>query len=194
MFSILILDVSGSMRNYYKRLFDITNEIIKKQMENEENEGVVILFGDYAKTVINGKYRLLEYDKDIINLPGIFGGTNFFKAFTEAEKYICNKKKFLKKRILFLTDGKSDSSKLKPISDRMVKESFQINIIGFENNYDYFGENKSASSFEKNKKTKKKTSVSSFEHLREFASENCFFTSNNFKEIEIIIKDIYAAE
>ena len=178
MFSILILDVSGSMRNYYKRLFDITNKVIKKQMKNEENKGVVILFGSYAKAVINGTYRLLEYDKDIIELHNIASGTNFFKAFTEAEKYIYNRKNFMKKRILFLTDGISDSDKLRPICDRMIKENFQINIIGFDNrNY-----------------SDNKTNVSSFQHLKEFASENCFFTCNNFKEVEIKINDICAAE
>ena len=85
----------------------------------------------------------------------------------------------MKKRILFLTDGISDSSKLRPICNRMIEENFQINIIGFENNKNYFG---------------KKTSVSSFQHLKEFASKNCFFTFNNFKEVEIKITDIFAAE
>ena len=153
MFSILILDVSGSMSHYYKRLFDITNEIIQKQMENEENEGVVILFGDYAKAVINGKYRLLEYDKDIIDLPAIGRATNFFKAFTEAEKYIYNQNRF-------------------------------------ENDEDYFG-NKISNSIFKSLHGNK-TSISSFEHLKEFASENCFFTCNNFKEVEIKMKVVCA--
>ena len=178
MFSILILDVSGSMKNYYKRLFDITNEIIKNQKKNEENEGVVILFGKYAKAIIKGKYRLLDYDKDIIELPGIASDTNFFEAFTEAEKYIYNKNTFMKKMILFLTDGISDSSKLGPICDKMIKENFQINIIGFENNRKSFG----------------KKNTSSFKHLEQFASKNCFFTSDDFKEIEMKITEICAAE
>ena len=33
-----------------------------------------------------------------------------------------------------------------------------------------------------------------FEHLRKFASQNCFFTSTNFKEVETFCKNVFAAE
>lgn len=56
----------------------------------------------------------------------------------------------------------------------MIQENFQINIVGFNNNS---GNNSSTT----------------FEHLRKFASPNCFFTPNNFKEVEEICKNIFAA-
>ena len=189
MFSILILDVSGSMEKYYAELLNMANEIIKNQMKNDENEGVIILFATYAKTIIDGKYRLL-YLNDI-NKANVGTGTNFNFAFQEAKKYIYNKQKFNIKRILFLTDGKSDSSKLQIISDEMKNENFQINIVGFENN------NNPIFNFIRMKKIKTLQpghSESSFEHLRKFASPNCFFTSKNFKDIENICKNIFAAD
>ena len=167
MFSIIILDVSGSMIRYYQSLIDMANKIIKKQQENQENEGVVIFFGSYAKAMINGKYRLLNI-KDI-NLAGVGGDTDFYNAFQEAKNYIYNKNNFPNKRILFLTDGIADSSKLKPICDEMIKEKFLINIVGFGD-------------------------ICYFEHLRKFASQNCFYTSTNFKEIETFCQNIFAAE
>ena len=172
MYSILILDISGSMKKYYQSLCDMANQILEKQMKNEENEGVVILFRKEAKAVITGKFRLLNLEKDIY-CAGLPDGTNFFNAFSKAKEFIYNKKYFDYKRILFLTDGKDFNSKLKTICDEMIKENFQINIIGFKN----AGKD-----------------MINFEHLKEFASENCFFTSNNFKEIEIICKNIFAAE
>ena len=168
MFSILILDVSGSMRSYYNKLFNLANEIIKKQKNNRENEGVIILFASYAKTIVNGKYRLLNVDDDIRN-ASVGTGTNFYNAFTEAEKHIKNITKFMNKRILFLTDGKADSSQLQPICDRMIKENFQINIVGFGSGY-------------------------YFEELKKFATPGCFKTSENFEEIEEICQNIFAAE
>ena len=136
-------------------------------MKNNENKGVVILFGNYAKAIINGQYRLLDLDD--IGKANVGGGTNFYEAFKEAEKYIKNKNNFTNKRILFLTDGISSSDQLKPICDKMTQENFQINIVGFGNN-------------------------NTFEHLRKFSTPNCFFTSNNFKEIETICQNIFAAE
>lgn len=152
MFSILILDVSGSMKGYYNSLISMANNIIQKQQVNKENEGVVIFFGNNAKAMINGKYRLLNIND--IGLASVGGGTNFYIAFQEAVKYIHNKNKFSNKRILFLTDGKANSSRLQPFCDEMIKEKFVINIVGFGKE-------------------------SKFEHLRKFASQNCFFTSSN---------------
>ena len=167
MFSILILDVSGSMTGNYQSLIDMANNIIKKQQVNQENEGVVILFGNDAKAMINGKYRLLNIED--ISLAGVGGGTDFDNAFREAKKYIYNKNNFSNKRILFLTDGIASSSTLQPICNEMIKEKFLINIVGFG-------------------------SYSRFDHLKKFASPNCFFTSTNFKDIESFCKNIFAAE
>ena len=167
MFSILILDVSGSMRYNYQSLINLANNIIQKQQVNPENEGVVIFFGDSAKAMINGKYRLLNIGD--IFLAHVGTGTNFYNAFIEAKKYILNKSHFQNKRILFLTDGKDSSSSLQSICDEMIKENFLINIVGFGNNI-------------------------RFEHLRKFASQNCFFTSTNFKEVETFCKNVFAAE
>ena len=180
MYSIFILDVSGSMKKYYDSLIRMTNNIITNQKKNNENEGVVIFFATYAKVIITGKYRLLSLAD--IKDSEVLDGTDFLIAFKEAEKYIYNKKNFQKKRILFLTDGLSDSSKLQPICDKMIKENFEINIVGFENK-DIF-----LPFFNINRKEK------SFEHLRKFASKNCFFTSKNFKEVEQYCEKVFAAE
>ena len=167
MFSILILDVSGSMSGRYNDLFKMANEIITNQMINKENEGVVILFGSRAKAIINGKYRLIDTKE--ISDSNVGGGTDFYQAFIEAEKYIYNKNKFINKRILFLTDGQSSSSQLRPICNKMISENFKINIVGFGNS-------------------------KCFERLRQFSSPNCFYTSKNFQEIQTICINIFAAE
>jgi len=172
MYSILILDVSGSMKKYYKPLCEMANEIIKNLNKNNENEGVIILFGKEAKTVMNGKLELLDFDK-YKDLPNITNGTNFLNAFKEAKKHIYNKDKFNYKRILFLTDGKDYNSNIKIICQEMVKEDFEINIIGFKSN-------------DKDK--------ANFEHLRQYASKDRFFTSNSFKEVENYCINIFAAE
>ena len=168
MFSILILDVSSSMSGSYNDLMKMTNKIITNQMKNKENEGVVILFASRAKTFVNGKYRLINMD-DIWDNYFSDRGTDFYAAFKEAEKYISNKNKFINKRILFLTDGEASTSQLRPICNRMLNENFKINIVGFGNS-------------------------SCFEHLRQFSSPNCFYTSTNFQEVETICINIFAAE
>jgi len=168
MFSILILDVSGSMRGRYNDLMKMANKIITNQMKNKENEGVVILFATRAKTFVNGKYRLINMD-DILDNYFSDRETDFYAAFKEAEKYISNKNKFINKRILFLTDGIASSSQLRPICNRMLNENFKINIVGFGNS-------------------------SYFEDLRQFSSPNCFYTSTNFQEVETTCINIFAAE
>ena len=167
MYSILILDVSGSMNCYYEPLIDLANKIIKKQMGNNENEGTIIFFASSAKAIINGKYRLLNTGD--IRSASVGGGTDFYRAFQLAKQYIYNKNSFTKKRILFLTDGCASSSQLGPICNEMVKENFTINIVGFGSN-------------------------SRFEHLRQFSSPNCFFTSTNFKDVELFCQNIFAAD
>lgn len=187
MFSILILDVSGSMRKYYNSLFNMANQIIEKQMKNKDNEGVIILFGEKAKAIVVGKYRLLDLndiDKAIVG-----NNTNFYNAFKEAEKFIKNKNSFMKKRILFLTDGISDSFRLQEICNNMTKENFQINIVGFEN-----GKFSHSPFLSFTKKITLKKGESSFEHLKQFASPNCFYTSESFEEVEVICQNIFAAE
>ena len=172
MFSILILDFSGSMKDYYKDLFKMANKIITNQMKNKENEGVVIIFRSEAKAIIEGKLRLIDPEKDV-NPTKIPDGTNFFNAFNEAKKYIYDKDNYSYKRILFLTDGKDKNSQIQPIVKEMIKEKFQINIIGFQSD--------------------EKESIN-FEHLKQYASKNCFYTSKTFNEVEKICKFIFAAE
>ena len=185
MYSILILDVSGSMKYYYNSLIDMANNIIENQMKNKENEGVIIFFGDKAKTIINGKYRILDIKE--IKTSEVGGGTDFLAAFEEAEKYIYNKDNFTNKRILFLTDGVSNSSGLLPICKRMEKENFKINIIGFENQQPFIF----SRYFDTSKNNE--SPISSFEHLREFASKDCFFTSKDFKEVKEYCQQILAS-
>ena len=172
MFSILILDVSGSMYYYYEDLINMANKIIQNQMKNDKNEGVVILFGTSAKAIINGKYRILELND--ISKAKVGGGTNFYLAFKEAEKFIYNKNEFTHKRILFLTDGEASSSQLRPICDKMTHNNFQINIVGYDSSYN---------------------GSQSFQHLSEFASSpNCFHTAKIFKDVETICINAFAAD
>ena len=183
-FSILILDVSGSMERYYSSLINMANNIILQQQKNEENKGVIIFFGTTAKTIVNGKYRLLNIND--IKLSNVGVGTNFYLAFKEAEKYIYNKIHFSNKRILFLTDGLSDSSEISQICHRMKKNKFIINIIGFDNYQNNI--------FRFFRQMKNKEEESSFEHLRKYASENCFFTSKNFNDVVEFCQKVFAAE
>lgn len=149
----------------------MANKIITKQMNNKKNEGVIILFATIAKTIISGQYKRQLNIKDIKD-ANVGEKTNFYQAFKEAELYIKDKNKFMNKRILFLTDGKDNadnSSRLREICDKMIKQNFQINIVGF-------GES------------------SKFKVLRQFSSPNCFYTSQNFKDVETICQNIFAAE
>jgi len=43
MFSILILDVSGSMNHYYQRLINMANEIITNQMKSHQKPKKITL-------------------------------------------------------------------------------------------------------------------------------------------------------
>lgn len=110
MYSILILDVSGSKKKYFQGLIDMANGIIPKQMNNKENEGVIILFVNYEKATINGKYKPLNINDIYDAKAGRL--TSFYNSFKEAEKYINNKNKFMNKRILILTDRIDNSSRL----------------------------------------------------------------------------------
>ena len=116
---------------------------------------------------MNGKYRLLNTGD--IKSAKVGGSTDFYKAFQEAQKFIYNKNSFIKKRVLFLTDGISSSSQLGSIVSEMKNQKFSINIVGFGNS-------------------------EKFEHLRIFASDNCFYTSTNFKDVETFCQNVFAAE
>lgn len=166
-YSILILDVSGSMNKHYSNLIAMANRIIINQQNNDENEGVIILFGSFAKAIVNGKYRLLKIED--IGLSKVGGNTNFYNAFQVAKNHIYNKNNFIRKRILFLTDGIADSSLLGPIVNEMKNQNFTLNIVGFGDSQ-------------------------KFEHLRKFASNNGFYTSTNFKDVEIFCQKVFAAE
>lgn len=101
-----------------------------------------------------------------------------------------------------MTDGLNeiiDDLQLHPIIEKMKKENFKINIVGFENsrkstyyfnNYEQL-KNIDSEDYFSIDNVKKETS---FDHLRKFASENCFFTSKNFKEVEEFCKNVFAAE
>ena len=57
-YSILILDISCAMVNYYALLFIMANEIITNQMKNKHNKDTVILFGKNAMAEDKENYRL----------------------------------------------------------------------------------------------------------------------------------------
>ena len=162
-FSILILDVSGSMDIYYNSLIDLANEIINNQKKNPKNEGVVIFFATNAQTIINKYYRTLKMSD--IEESYVGGGTNFIRGFEEAAKYLEYGKNFESRKVLFLTDGIDDKYyKIRSICKKMKNLNYTINIIGFGDD-------------------------SLFQNLREFASKDCFNTRNLFEEVkEVCIK------
>ena len=169
MFSIMILDVSGSMRGDYKDLIDMANEIIEKQMENPKNEGRIIFFASYVKSIIGkgDRYRLLKMED--ITKANVGGGTMFKLGFDEAEKYLDDGKNFDLKRVLFLTDGEDYNSNLISNTCQKMKDlGYIVNMIGFRNS-------------------------SEFQKLKEFASEGCFHTKDTFKEIKEICIQAFAA-
>ena len=158
-FSILILDVSGSMGSYYGDLIDMTNNIIDNQKKNKKNEIRVIFFADDAKTV---NYNLYSMSTDDIKNANVGGGTNFYKGFQEAAKYIEYGKKFDSRRVLFLTDGEDDDYyRIDDICSRMKYCGYKIYIMGFG-------------------------AGSLFENLRQFASPDCFDTRNVFEDVKQI--------
>lgn len=128
-YSIMILDVSGSMENYYQSLIQMANKIIKNQMKNSNNRIIVIFFGNSAKTVLKENYRLLTIDD--IYIANVGGGTSFYNAFKEAVKYIYPFGFYNDKRLLFLTDGKCNINGLSPLRNEILAAGFSIHILGF---------------------------------------------------------------
>ena len=158
-FSILILDVSGSMSSYYGDLIDMTNNIIDNQKKNNKNGIRVIFFATNAKTV---NYNLYSMSTDDIKNANVGGGTNFYKGFQEAAKYIEYGKKFDSRRVLFLTDGEDDDYyRIDDICSTMKYSGYKIYIMGFG-------------------------AGSLFENLRQFASPDCFDTRNVFEDVKQI--------
>ena len=154
MFSIMILDVSGSMEDHYKDLIDMANQIINNQMKNPKNQGIVIFFGTNAKTIINKYYRTL-CESDISNAR-VGCGTNFIRGFNEADQYLDYGKNFDLRRVLFLTNGEDDRYyEIESTCKKMKSLGYIINIIGFGYS-------------------------STFEKLKPYASEGCFNTNNLF--------------
>ena len=140
-YSILILDVSGSMETnkLYEPLIKLTNDIIESQKSNEENKIVIIMFGIKAKKIEEDKYmgmnRLKVKD---INELDVGKKTNFKSAFEEAVKYIDLGigKEFIMKRVLFLTDGEDNNfnnnkSSIIDICKKMKSKNFLLQFICF---------------------------------------------------------------
>ena len=167
MFSILILDVSGSMENNYQNLINMANQIIDKQKKNLKNEGIVIFFASKAKTVINKKYRTL-FTADI-KTAKVGLNTNFKQGFVEAEQFLEYGRNFEERRVLFLTDGKDPNyNEISNTCKKMKDFGFVINIIGFGQD-------------------------SLFENLKQFASEGCFNTRNVFEEVKEICYRVFSS-
>ncbi|ORX59905.1 hypothetical protein BCR36DRAFT_408277 [Piromyces finnis] len=172
LYSIIILDVSGSMEGFYSPLINMSNSIIKRQMENPENKGTIIFFATTAKAVLTEEYRELTIGD--IHKARVGKWTNSYLAFSEAKKYINPTNQYDDKRLLFLTDGKCDCSSLKPLCDDIANAGFSIHILGF-------GEEKT------------------FINLKPFVRDNnrnkgTFQVYNNFIEVADSAKKTFAAE
>ncbi len=165
-YSILLLDISGSMEDKYQELIEMANNIIENQNKNPENKGTIIFFGSEAHLISSGELRNLSLS-DISNTVDS-RGTNFDKPFSLALQYINNKENFKKKRLLFLTDGIASSYFLPKKCDIISKAGFSIYILGFGNS-------------------------SSFEHLRKLIrGEGTFQSHENFQDIVSSAVKIFA--
>ena len=154
------------MENFYQDLIDMANKIIDNQMNNPKNQGIVIFFASTAKTIIDKKYRKL-YVSDIKNAD-VGGDTSFIKGFEEANKYLNYGYNFDSKRVLFLTDGEDDSyNRIDYICKKMKNSGYIINIIGFGRS-------------------------STFQNLKEYASEGCFDTGIEFEQVKEICIQAFA--
>ena len=127
-YSILLLDISGSMINKYKELVNMANIIIENQMENPENKGTIIFFGSDAH-LITTDYKILT----LYDVTGVVddGGTDFDKPFSLAVEYINISCNFQKKRLLFLTVCIANSNNLPSKCDLIANAGFSIYILGF---------------------------------------------------------------
>ncbi|KAG4105393.1 hypothetical protein H8356DRAFT_1027608 [Neocallimastix lanati (nom. inval.)] len=167
-YSILVLDVSGSMRHYYESLINMTNIIINNQKKNLNNKGTIILFGNRAKVVVNGNYRTLTIN-DIYD-ANVGGGTSFYKAFAKATEYIRPSGIYNDKRLLFLTDGECTVNGLSSLCDQISHNDFSIHILGFGNK-------------------------STFNKLKPFVRGNgTFQTYSNFSDVAYSAIQIFAAD
>ena len=141
-YTILILDISGSMKNYYFDLIDMTNQIIniqKEKKEPNENEGVIIFFDDEAKVIVEKKkFKNIEDLKltDIYNSISQ-GGTNFKNAFEKAKEFIKIDEKFTSRKVLFLTDGQDSYSDITSLCEDFKNCGFKIYFIGLGNTYSF---------------------------------------------------------
>jgi len=168
LYSIILLDVSGSMNTYYNSLINMANTIINNQMKNSRNKGTIIFFGNLAKTIVNGSYRTLKVN-DIYD-SNVGGGTNFYKAFMKAIEYIYPLNNYDDKRLLFLTDGKCEVGGLSSLCDQISNAGFSIHILGFG-------------------------LESTFNILKPFVRRNgTFQVYNNFKDITTSAIKIFAAD
>ena len=105
----------------------MVNKIIENQMKNPKNQGIVIFFASYAKTIINKYYRTLHVND--IRYASVGSGRSFIRGFEEAAKYLDYGYHFDLKRVLFLTDGEDyDYYKIENISNRMKSLGYKIYI------------------------------------------------------------------
>ena len=141
-YSILILDVSGSMKTRYESLVKMVNSILERQKDKEENEIVIIIFGEDAKKLNeeNNFKKLYESNKWEIKTSDFnqieTGDTKYYAAFEEAYKYRNPNKEFILRRILFFTDGQNfdgleEKIKLGKICEEMKELNYKIHFFGF---------------------------------------------------------------
>ena len=122
-YSILLLDISGSIENKYAELLDMTKKIIENQMKNLKNKVKIIFFGsdDYDNIP---DIRKITVD-DVENIK-VSRGSIFDKPFDLALKYINIPGNFNNKRLLFLTDGQVNSYNLQSKCDKIANDGFSF--------------------------------------------------------------------
>jgi len=136
-YSIFILDVSGSMKAHYDSLIETTNKILKIQKDNEESEIVLIFFGKDAKEIkkSKNKFEVKREDIDKIKTDDTKYNEAFKLAKESAERMIISKE-FILTRLLFFTDGGNhDDLQKKEENKVIIKEfkemNFKLHFFGF---------------------------------------------------------------
>jgi len=128
-------------------LINLVNSILEDQKDKEENEIIIIFFGDNAKLIRklsykdlneNEEWKLTREDINQINT----GNTKYCNAFKKAMEYKEPSKEYILKRLLFFTDGGNydgcdEIQKLKEICIDLKEWNYKLYFFGFgdKNNF-----------------------------------------------------------
>ena len=105
--------------------------------QNKEYIDLIIYFSTKALNIFvpNNSNNVTLND---IHKANVGGGTNFYNAFDEAQKYLDIGEKFTSRKVLFLTDGQ-DTSDITDLCKNIKECGFKISFFGLRNTYNFCG-------------------------------------------------------